>query len=98
MAATKCGSKGRNLADNAPTHGSSIWSAGLQVIRVGPGAVGIEFSQVGKDQGAQRFLATLDKDPEVGKIIDATSYYVCTLPDPYMQKFAISSMCTSQSC
>lgn len=42
----------------------------------GPGAVGIEFSQVGKDQGAQRFLATLDKDPEVGKIIDATSYYV----------------------
>lgn len=42
----------------------------------GPGAVGIEFSQVGKDQGAQRFLATLDKDPEVGKNIDATSYYV----------------------
>lgn len=38
----------------------------------GPGAVGIEFSQVGKDQGAQRFLATLDKDPQVGKMIDAT--------------------------
>ena len=28
--------------------------------------------QVGKDQGAQRFLATLDKDPQVGKMIDAT--------------------------
>jgi len=31
--------------------------------------------QVGKDQKAQAFLATLDKDPMVGKMVDATSYY-----------------------
>ena len=31
--------------------------------------------QVGKDVGAQRFLASLDTDPEVGKAIDCTSYY-----------------------
>ena len=31
--------------------------------------------QVGKDQSAQAFLGQLDKDPEVGKMIDATSYY-----------------------
>ena len=32
-------------------------------------------AQVGKDQAAQAFLAQLDKHPEVGKMIDATSYY-----------------------
>lgn len=32
-------------------------------------------AQVGKDQSAQKFLATLDKDPVVGKMVDATSYY-----------------------
>lgn len=31
--------------------------------------------QVGKDVGAQKFLAQLDNDPEVGRNIDATSYY-----------------------
>jgi hypothetical protein len=41
----------------------------------GPGAVAFEFAQVGKDQKAQAFLATLDKDPQVGKMVDATSYY-----------------------
>ena len=30
---------------------------------------------MGKDQSAQKFLATLDKDPVVGKMVDATSYY-----------------------
>ena len=32
-------------------------------------------AQVGKDQRAQAFLATLDNDPVVGKMVDATSYY-----------------------
>lgn len=41
----------------------------------GPGAIAFEFAQVGKDQAAQAFLAQLDKDPEVGRMIDATSYY-----------------------
>lgn len=69
----------------------------------GPGAVGIEFSQVGKDQGAQRFLATLDKDPEVGKMIDATSYYeleqeeyarkgVTLTPDLWLMKLMVGAV------
>jgi hypothetical protein len=41
----------------------------------GPGAVAFEFAQVGKDQKAQQFLATIDKDPSVGKMVDCTSYY-----------------------
>ncbi|MCJ1368414.1 hypothetical protein MMC16_007556 [Acarospora aff. strigata] len=41
----------------------------------GPGAIAFEFAQVGKDQAAQAFLGQLDKDPEVGRMIDATSYY-----------------------
>ena len=31
--------------------------------------------QVGKDTAAQAYLAQLDNDPEVGRNIDATSYY-----------------------
>ncbi|KAA6406382.1 MAG: hypothetical protein FRX48_09837 [Lasallia pustulata] len=41
----------------------------------GPGAIAFEFAQVGKDQAAQAFLGQLDRDPEVGRMIDATSYY-----------------------
>jgi hypothetical protein len=41
----------------------------------GPGAVAFEFAQVGKDQKAQQFLGTLDRDPAIGKMVDATSYY-----------------------
>jgi len=41
----------------------------------GPGSIAFEFAQVGKDPAAQAFLARLDKHPEVGKMIDATSYY-----------------------
>lgn len=33
------------------------------------------FPQVGRDQRAQHFLEKLDKSPEVGDIIDCTSYY-----------------------
>ncbi len=35
--------------------------------------------QVGKDQKAQAFLATLDNDPTVGSNVDCTSYYVSIL-------------------
>ncbi|KAK9799327.1 hypothetical protein WJX73_002748 [Symbiochloris irregularis] len=41
----------------------------------GAGAIAFEFAQVGKDQGAQKFLASLDNDPNIGGSIDATSYY-----------------------
>ena len=32
-------------------------------------------SQVGTDTRAQAFLAQLDNDPEIGNMVDATSYY-----------------------
>ena len=35
--------------------------------------------QVGKDQKAQAFLATLDNDPTIGSNVDCTSYYVSLL-------------------
>ena len=41
----------------------------------GPGAIAFEFAQVGKDIKAQAFLGRLDNDPEIGAMIDATSYF-----------------------
>ncbi|KAK9823940.1 hypothetical protein WJX72_006517 [[Myrmecia] bisecta] len=40
----------------------------------GPGAIAFQFAQVGRDQAAQAFLGELDNDPEIGGMIDATSY------------------------
>ncbi|KAI8820227.1 uncharacterized protein EV422DRAFT_597261, partial [Fimicolochytrium jonesii] len=47
----------------------------LASTRYGPTAVAFQFAQVGKDAGAQKFLAALDNDPVVGKMIDCTSYF-----------------------
>jgi hypothetical protein len=47
----------------------------LQNSPLGAGAVAFQFAQVGKDTGAQAFLAALDTDPQVGRSIDCTSYY-----------------------
>lgn len=41
--------------------------------RYGPGAISFQFAQVGKDEGARQFLAQLDSDPGVGKLVDCTS-------------------------
>ncbi|KAK9837841.1 hypothetical protein WJX74_006076 [Apatococcus lobatus] len=41
----------------------------------GGGAVAFQFAQVGTDTRAQAFLAQLDNDPEIGNLVDATSYY-----------------------
>lgn len=35
----------------------------------------IQFAQVGKDQGAQRFLAALDNNSVIKDVVDTTSYY-----------------------
>ena len=40
-----------------------------------PSTVAFQFAQVGSDMKAQAFLAELDQDPVVGKMIDCTSYY-----------------------
>ena len=41
----------------------------------GPGAIAFEFAQVGTDTKAQAFLKRLDNDPEIGRMVDATSYF-----------------------
>jgi hypothetical protein len=41
----------------------------------GAGSLAIQIAQVGKDQRAQRYLGSLDNDPDVGQMIDVTSYY-----------------------
>ncbi|KAJ5835996.1 hypothetical protein N7447_002022 [Penicillium robsamsonii] len=41
----------------------------------GPGAVSFQFSQVGTDQRARDFLASLDEDPHIGHLIDCTSNF-----------------------
>ena len=41
--------------------------------RYGPGAVAFQFVQVGNDPTATKFLQKLDKDPQVGHLVDCTS-------------------------
>lgn len=43
--------------------------------RYGTGAVAFQFAQVGNDQKATEFLAKLDNDPMVGRMVDCTSNY-----------------------
>lgn len=40
-----------------------------------PGGVSFEFCQVGKDKKAEAYLGELDDDPEIGRYVDATSYF-----------------------
>jgi hypothetical protein len=39
----------------------------------GPGGIAFQFAQVGNDLKAREFLAKLDEDPVVGKLVDCTS-------------------------
>lgn len=48
-------------------------SAELSRTMYGPGAVSFQFAQVGRDEQAEKFLAQLDSDPQVGSLIDCTS-------------------------
>ncbi|KAI8590354.1 hypothetical protein BDZ88DRAFT_415012 [Geranomyces variabilis] len=60
------------------SHVNNVITAAKQALgstRYGPSAVAFQFAQVGKDTGAQKFLAELDHDPVIGKMIDCTSYY-----------------------
>ncbi|TPX39436.1 hypothetical protein SeMB42_g05926 [Synchytrium endobioticum] len=43
--------------------------------RYGAGAVAFEFAQVGRDLKAQKFLESLDTHPDIGNMVDCTSYY-----------------------
>ncbi|OQO14696.1 hypothetical protein B0A48_00077 [Cryoendolithus antarcticus] len=42
---------------------------------LGPGAIAFEFAQVGNDEKATQYLAKLDNDPQVGRMVDCTSNY-----------------------
>ncbi|ODQ63531.1 hypothetical protein NADFUDRAFT_7499, partial [Nadsonia fulvescens var. elongata DSM 6958] len=43
--------------------------------RYGPGALAFQFAQVGNDMKAREFLAQLDKDNNVGHLVDCTSTF-----------------------
>lgn len=45
----------------------------LSRTKYGPGAVSFQFAQVGSDETATTFLQRLDKDPDIGHLIDCTS-------------------------
>lgn len=48
-------------------------SSTLAGTRYGAGAVAFQFAQVGNDETATAFLQKLDKDPQIGHLIDCTS-------------------------
>jgi len=48
-------------------------NAELSKTRYGPGAIALQFAQLGNDTKAREFLAKLDADPTVGHLIDCTS-------------------------
>ena len=48
-------------------------SAKLAGTQYGPGAVAFQFAQVGNDSTATKFLQKLDKDPQIGHLVDCTS-------------------------
>ncbi|KAI9001754.1 hypothetical protein DFJ74DRAFT_647570 [Hyaloraphidium curvatum] len=47
----------------------------LSSSRYGPGSAEFQFVQLGKDQGAQKFLGELDRDPVIGEMVDCTSSF-----------------------
>lgn len=48
---------------------------------LGPGAIAFEFAQVGNDQKATEFLAKLDNDPQIGRMVDCTSSELVIKPE-----------------
>lgn len=62
--------------------------------RYGKGAISFQFAQVGNDEQARVFLAELDKDPQVGPLVDCTSSEATFLPSP---KVPVLIMYTTQT-
>ncbi|GAQ84528.1 hypothetical protein KFL_001930060 [Klebsormidium nitens] len=52
-----------------------IKNARARLAQFGPKPLAFQFAQVGRDSRAQAFLGTLDKNRDVGDLIDCTSYY-----------------------
>jgi len=72
---------GQPAGENQNALSETIRYAASQTQQLGPGAIAFEFAQVGNDEKATQFLARLDNDPQVGRMVDCTS-----------SKFAIASM------
>ncbi|KAF7133710.1 hypothetical protein CNMCM5793_005064 [Aspergillus hiratsukae] len=68
---------GQPAGEPHDTVASAIRSASEEVSRTqyGRGAVSFQFSQVGTDNKAREFLASLDEDPHIGGLIDCTSNF-----------------------
>lgn len=67
---------GQPAGENDNTIFETIRYASNELSRMpqyGPGAISLQFAQVGNDQKAREFLAKLDSDPQVGQLIDCTS-------------------------
>lgn len=74
---------GQPAGEPHDTVANTIRYASEEVSRTqyGRGAVSFQFSQVGTDNKAREFLASLDEDPHIGGLIDCTSSKLCpTLP------------------
>jgi hypothetical protein len=52
-----------------------IKNARARLSQYGPKPLAFQFAQVGRDARAQAFLGNLDKNRDVGDLIDCTSYY-----------------------
>jgi len=69
------------VTDGAPDNKGDVVNAVASVGRTlgstkyGTKAVAFQFAQVGRDRDAQAWLGEIDADPEIGGIIDATSYF-----------------------
>ena len=49
----------------------------MRMPHYGPGALLFQFAQVGDDQPAREWLASIDSDPQVGHLVDCTSSRSC---------------------
>lgn len=60
-------------ADNALFETIQYTHAQLSRSPYGPGAVAFQIAQIGNDQDAMSFLASVDKHPGIGHLVDCTS-------------------------
>ena len=68
------------ITDGAPDDKPEVKQAIHQGVDMLGGGLSLQFCQVGEDKAAQKWLAELDKDPEVGKYVDCTSSKLTSSP------------------
>lgn len=68
-------------ANNALFETILYTNASLSGTPYGPGAVAFQIAQIGNDQDAMQFLASVDKHPGIGHLVDCTSSKLRRLKD-----------------